>query len=328
MSDLPTVSLPGFTGETTLPPELLKNSSAMDLIKKGVTQWSRIAAWSWCDYLVYAAQDGTCQNENCKDEEKLKKILKLALKEQAKNSEAYISYGDSESKEIANVYSLVIIFLLVSDNTAAAKALSQIMTFLEFKSILGYQESTDEVPEEYGELAEALDQLDQVLEKHIKLKLANALVTLPAKDKVLVDKLKALAQEYKLIEPLIEDEALLEKLKALAKEANEQRFIKFFPKVTLSDLIMTVTKEPLVTSVPENRAFVELFEVQVITSGFSGKVVYAAKGSQRPYISIIAYPACPEIFAKDSTVLKDWASDKNKDGNYLPPSVYIPIAVS
>jgi hypothetical protein len=126
--------------------------------------------------------------------------------------------------------------------------------------------------------------------------------------------------------------------------------------LTLSDILIKTTGTPLVTSVPENKAFVKLFYVQITRDSFTGRIVRASNNevtnNERKeyagYINIIAYPPRPETFIdlpdlklgdkgydprlknRDS-LLEAWASGEtfeNSKSKYLPPSAYIPIATT
>jgi hypothetical protein len=118
MADLPTAPapIPGFGSKITLPPELVANDRILEILKKGVTQWSRIAAWSWCDYLAF-------KGDSVKEpqEKNLKAFLYKALTEQAKNSDGYLSYGDEPSQAVANAWSKAIVNLLLGKNDDAVK---------------------------------------------------------------------------------------------------------------------------------------------------------------------------------------------------------------
>jgi len=92
--------------DTTLPKDLQGND--LSTIKTGVTQWSRIVAWTWCDYLAF-------QDEKAKigDELALKKLLVKVLQKQAQEADAYLSYGDPESKNNADEWGKAILNLLL-----------------------------------------------------------------------------------------------------------------------------------------------------------------------------------------------------------------------
>ena len=63
--------IPGFGSALELPPELQQDPDIMAFINKAVTQWSRIAAWTWCDYLAFK----NAPNGKTKDEQDLKEFL-------------------------------------------------------------------------------------------------------------------------------------------------------------------------------------------------------------------------------------------------------------
>ncbi|HBL13493.1 MAG TPA: hypothetical protein DD379_19265 [Cyanobacteria bacterium UBA11162] len=208
------VPVPGFGSETTLPPEL-RTPEFLSIIKKGVTQWSRIVAWSWCDYLVY---EGKAKEA---EERKLKACLIEALTQQALEGSAYLSYGDEVSKQKADAWSQTIVKLLL------------------------------------GEKPDGIN-------------------------------------------------------------------------LSLSELILEITEEELVTSKPENQSFTKLFYAQITTDSFSGQLIHAPKESATPYtpyINIIPYPPRPALGSLTVTEdqLVKWASNhEDFAGDYLPPSVYIP----
>lgn len=230
--------VPDFCADTNLPKELYENQEVLAFLKLGVTQWSRIAAWTWCDYLAF---EGTSLIDK---ERKLKKELINNLTGQAKNVDGYLNYGgDSES--------------------SAKKDSKKIVEQL---------------------LANNLEHWTQDNDGNIAL-------------------------DYKKIE-----------------------------KLTLSDVLIQTTGQPLVTSVPKNEAFIKLFYVQVTRDAFTGRVVHASdKGTESSYaryINIIAYPPrphdvvdLPDDFKNFQDMLKQWAGGYDS-GSYLPPSAYIPIATT
>lgn len=238
MSQVPTAPppIPGFCAESTVPSELLKDTAIMGVLQKGVTQWSRISAWSWCDYLAFKDEP-----EKAKQEENLKTVLIRGLTQQAQNADGWLSYGNNDARVQANYWSQIIVYLLLGDNKAALEI---------------------------------------------------------AKDKLGEDV------------PDYED-----------------------MQVTLSDVLEKATGEPLVTSVPENKSFVDMFYVQITRDAFTGKLVRASEtecgNPYTPYVNIIAYPPRPELGPLTVThdQLVSWASGGDSD-RYLPPSAYIPIATS
>lgn len=92
--------------ETKLPDGLQKE---LTKIKAGVTQWSRLTAWTWCDYLAFA------DSPQAEDEKKLKALLVKALQKQAQESDAYLSYGDPNSKTNAETWAKALLNLLVGE---------------------------------------------------------------------------------------------------------------------------------------------------------------------------------------------------------------------
>ena len=244
MSEIPTAPppIPGFCAESTVPPELLKDTNIMGVLQKGVTQWSRISAWSWCDYVAFNDnKNPPVDLGKAKQEENLKDFLIRGLTQQAQNADGWISYGNNDARIQANWWSQIIVYLLLGDNEAAVDIA---------KNKLG-----EEVPN-------------------------------------------------------FED-----------------------MQVTLSDVLYKTTGEPLVTSVPENKSFVDLFYVQITRDAFTGRLVRASEtecgNPYTPYVNIIAYPPRPELgpLTVTSDQLESWASGAHKD-RYLPPSAYIPIATT
>jgi len=240
--------IPGFCSNTTLPPELAQEPSILAILKKGVTQWSRIVAWSWCDYLAFKDEPQRAQ-----EEQDLKVFLHKGLTEQAKYADGYLCYGDEQSQTQADVWSKVIVYLLLGKDCDEALQLAQ---------------------------GETVD---------------------PEKKK----------------------------------------------KVTLSDVLCKTTQEPLVTSIPENESFVKLFYVRIIRNAFTGRVERASDecltlSSCTQYVNIIAYPPRPaldiptfiekpgepETQCTFPELLELWASNQIGEGEYLPPSAYIPIATT
>jgi hypothetical protein len=258
--------VPGFFAPTNLPEELAQSQDVLAFLRLGVTQWSRIAAWTWCDYRAF---DGTNLE---KKEIKLKQDLIKFLTQQSSNTDGYLNYGDLQSPPIADSNSQEIVKqLLANDN-------------------LKYWYNDDNTP----------------------ITDWNNLRT----DKIYLDEKHVIA-------------------------------------LTLSDILIKTTGTPLVTSVPENKAFVKLFYVQITRDSFTGRIVRASADLKKPkekyienwnakYINIIAYPPRPETFIdlregnqnydlyKDrDSLLKAWASGcENPENPYLPPSAYIPIATT
>ena len=107
-------------------------------------------------------------------------------------------------------------------------------------------------------------------------------------------------------------------------------------RITLSDVLENYTTQPLMTTKNEEvkKMFKEMFNVQVITHSFVGKITYArgkdaGSKNENKYILELAYPPRP-VFS-DSTIeekdLKTWAK-QHTDGTYeAPPSCYVPWCV-
>lgn len=97
--------------ETKLPEGLQGND--LSTIKTGVTQWSRIVAWTWCDYLAFDDKKNKPEPEKKQYEIDLKKLLVKVLQKQAQEADAYLSYGDPESKNNADEWGKAILNLLL-----------------------------------------------------------------------------------------------------------------------------------------------------------------------------------------------------------------------
>lgn len=212
------IPVPGCCLETTLPENLKKD---VGTIRKGVEQWSRITAWSWTDYLAFA--DGTESERD--QEQKLKNLVIETLKKQAQYADAYISYGDNDSRDAAERYAQYLLHLLLGQNEC--------------------------IPMAQG-------------------------IT-----------------------------------------------------ITLSDLMMKITGEPLITTA--NKTFGKLFLIQVVTNSFSGKITEAppeCATEETPYKNFVSYPPRPELGPLTVTYedLRAWASNTSRGQGYLPPSAYIPTA--
>lgn len=97
--------------------------------------------------------------------------------------------------------------------------------------------------------------------------------------------------------------------------------------LTLSDVIEKITKEKLVTT--EFPDFTKLVSHQVITNTFAGGFAeIPGSASEKKYFSYIAYPPRPEFDLVTDEQLRAWASNQVPGESYLPPSPYIPTAVS
>jgi hypothetical protein len=250
-------NLPGFYSKTNLPEELANNQEVLNFLQIGVTQWSRIAAWTWCDYLAF---HGTSLASK---EHTIKNNLISLLTQQSSYADGYLNYGDDGSSSSANNKSQEIVNALLANN-------------------LNSWYKKDGTPVDWSNVA--IDDID--LDKNI-------------------------------------------------------------PELTLSDVLIKTTGQPLVTSIPPNEAFVKMFYVQITRDSFTGRIVRASNNPDNPYtkyINIIAYPPRPETFIdlpevtagdldydayKDrDSLLRAWASGNKLKGGYLPPSAYIPIATT
>lgn len=100
-----TIPTPGACLFNTRLPEGLQDQ--LPIIKTGVTQWSRIVAWTWCDYLAFAGEPKEEQ------EKALKLLLVKVLQKQAQEADAYLSYGDPNSKSKADIWAKAILNLLL-----------------------------------------------------------------------------------------------------------------------------------------------------------------------------------------------------------------------
>ncbi|MEA5472125.1 hypothetical protein [Spirulina sp. 06S082] len=96
--------------KTTLP-DSLQNPQDIAKIKKSVTQWSRLVAWSWTDVLAF---EGNAEKE--KQEKTLKSFFIQTLQKQAQNMEAFESYGISQSQSDADKLAADFKSLLLGDN--------------------------------------------------------------------------------------------------------------------------------------------------------------------------------------------------------------------
>lgn len=95
---------------TTLP-DSLQNPQDIAKIKKSVTQWSRLVAWSWTDVLAF---EGDVEKE--KQEKILKSFFIQTLQRQAQNLDAFESYGIPQSAREADKLATDFKSLLLGDN--------------------------------------------------------------------------------------------------------------------------------------------------------------------------------------------------------------------
>ncbi|MDY6805963.1 MAG: hypothetical protein SXA11_19460 [Cyanobacteriota bacterium] len=110
-----------MTPATKLPGDL-NTPENLAIITKMVTQWSRLMAWSWTDYLAFA------NTENEDQERQLKTVLIETLKKQAQNMEAYVSYGNPDSQAVADDLSRDIENLLLGDNSQVSRLQGVLLT--------------------------------------------------------------------------------------------------------------------------------------------------------------------------------------------------------
>lgn len=95
-------------------------------------------------------------------------------------------------------------------------------------------------------------------------------------------------------------------------------------KVTLSEVLEALSGEKFVfTEFPD---FTEMFICRA-TADYTGKVTEIST-NPRQYVATLTYPPRPALskYTVEEEQLEDWAENKNTGGNYLPPSLYIPIA--
>lgn len=97
--------------ETSLP-KSLQNPTDLAKIRKAVTQWSRIVAWSWTPILAFKGDDKKMNQEQI-----LKTYLIETVKKQGQSSFAYESYNDLESKAQAELLSAYLKSILSGQNS-------------------------------------------------------------------------------------------------------------------------------------------------------------------------------------------------------------------
>jgi len=92
-------------------------------------------------------------------------------------------------------------------------------------------------------------------------------------------------------------------------------------KVTLADVLEKLSGETFVFKEFPN--FTQMFTCRVIAE-YTGKFTEIG---DREYMATLAYPPCPALseYTVTEQQLCDWARNQNTGGNYLPPSLYIPI---
>ncbi|MBD6620501.1 hypothetical protein FNW02_33150 [Komarekiella sp. 'clone 1'] len=96
--------------------------------------------------------------------------------------------------------------------------------------------------------------------------------------------------------------------------------------LTLADVYKQLTTNDYIFTDP----LVQDFRFEVTVDSFTGNISYEYDEERKEkYVAIIAYPPRPALseFTVTEDQLKDWMQD-NLSGNYLPPSVYIPVSGS
>ncbi|MGK7926064.1 MAG: hypothetical protein AB4290_12605, partial [Spirulina sp.] len=101
--------------------------------------------------------------------------------------------------------------------------------------------------------------------------------------------------------------------------------------LTVSDVFQKLSGDEYVLS--KERDFCNKFTFKAVIDRWTGSISQVcdeAGNLKDEYITLMAYPQKPIL--SEATVtekqLTDWAKNLNTGGRYLPPSVYIPIAVS
>ena len=95
--------------------------------------------------------------------------------------------------------------------------------------------------------------------------------------------------------------------------------------VTLSMVMETLTGDKCITT--EKPEMTEKFTYQIVLDSYTGAIVETAKARYLAYMAYPPRPALSEITLSEQQ-LYDWARNLNTQGDYLPPSPYIPIAAS
>lgn len=122
-------------------PSALNTDEYLPIITRTVTQWSRLVAWSWTDYLAFA---GTASEDQ---ERQLKALLIQTLNQQALYAGAFIAYGNLESQERADELSDDIENLLSGDNSAVSLASAISLTLSDvIQKMTGEPLATTEYP--------------------------------------------------------------------------------------------------------------------------------------------------------------------------------------
>lgn len=92
-------------------------------------------------------------------------------------------------------------------------------------------------------------------------------------------------------------------------------------EVTLGQVLEELSGEEFVFT--EFTEFTQMFTCKVIAE-YTGKFTEIG---ERKYMATLAYPPRPALseYTVTESQLSDWAKNENTEGNYLPPSLYIPI---
>lgn len=94
-------------------------------------------------------------------------------------------------------------------------------------------------------------------------------------------------------------------------------------EVTLSNVLQKLYKNEKFELCSDNFKKID-FEFRTIVD-YTGKIIEI---SENKYIAYLAYPPRPTL--SQYTITEDqlnyWVINRSSDGNYLPPSIYIPIA--
>ncbi|MUG95680.1 hypothetical protein F7734_26315 [Scytonema sp. UIC 10036] len=95
-------------------------------------------------------------------------------------------------------------------------------------------------------------------------------------------------------------------------------------QLTLSDVYRKLTTNDYIFTDP----LIQEFRFEVVVDSFTGRI-RKDEANQAKYLATIAYPPRPELseFTVTEEQLNQWIKDNNS-GEYLPPSVYIPVSGS
>ncbi|KYC42524.1 hypothetical protein WA1_21430 [Scytonema hofmannii PCC 7110] len=95
-------------------------------------------------------------------------------------------------------------------------------------------------------------------------------------------------------------------------------------QLTLSDVYQKLTTNDYIFTDP----LIQEFRFEVVVDSFTGRI-RKDEENQAKYLATIAYPPRPALseFTVTEEQLNQWVQDNNS-GEYLPPSVYIPVSGS